>query len=657
MLDKNGFKKCIPHCLSRNKNNTANQIHPLPSSAHIENGSINSEHFTPPLVIENNIIHYGKEQRNISELINYAEDFNKIDLETNTTNSVDGRSSEEFNVKGFEGFGWITTGVLIRCILCIFGATLFLRMSWIAGQSGIVFGFGVILLSCIVVLLTAISMSAIATNGEIKNGGCYYLVSRSLGPEYGGAIGLIFYIANTINASMNCVGLAEALRDILKEYDFYLIDGGINDIRIYAIVVCLILQLIIFIGTEFENKTQLLLMVTIVISIFSHSVGTFLPLSKEQIQKGVTGYSLRTFYDNLYPDYRNDISFISTFGVYFPAMTGIMGGANMSGDLKDPSKSIPKGTMWAIAITTFTYAWAMITTAATAVRDSTGFDAPEYDEFGHFIPPLCRLNNTCPYGLANDMQLMKLQSIWPPLIIVGIFATTLSSASGCLIGAPRVFQALCADKLYPGISYFAKGQGKNNDPFRAYILTWTIASAVILIGDLNVIAEVITNFFLAAFALTNFACFDATSAKSPGFRPGFKYYNSWLSLLGSVLCVTIMFVLSWIISLATFIIFALLFLFIKHNKSHINWGTSTEANRYRKALSGLIKVSRQTAHVKTYRPQLLVLTGNLIARQALVDFSNSITKGTNLLVCGHVIPAFKNRLLTAKSNNFLVSFE
>lgn len=99
----------------------------------------------------------------------------------------------------------------------------------------LVFGFGVILLSCIVVLLTAISMSAIATNGEIKNGGCYYLVSRSLGPEYGGAIGLIFYIANTINASMNCVGLAEALRDILKEYDFYLIDGGINDIRIYAI--------------------------------------------------------------------------------------------------------------------------------------------------------------------------------------------------------------------------------------------------------------------------------------------------------------------------------------------------------------------------------------------------------------------------------------
>ena len=98
-----------------------------------------------------------------------------------------------------------------------------------------VYGFGVVGLSCFVVVLTAISMSAIATNGEIKSGGCYYLVSRSLGPEYGGAIGLIFYIANTINASMNCVGLAEAVVYILKGYDFYLVDGGINDIRIYAI--------------------------------------------------------------------------------------------------------------------------------------------------------------------------------------------------------------------------------------------------------------------------------------------------------------------------------------------------------------------------------------------------------------------------------------
>ncbi|KAE9548189.1 hypothetical protein FO519_008598 [Halicephalobus sp. NKZ332] len=538
----------------------------------------------------------------------------------------------------FEGFGWIT-GVFMRCVLCIFGATLFLRMSWIAGQGGILLGLCVILLSCLVVIITAVSMSAIATNGEVKNGGLYYLVSRSLGPEYGGAIGLIFYLANTVNASMNCVGLAEAIVDILNGYDIKLVDGGTNDIRIYGLAICLALQMIIFIGTEFENKTQILLMVSIVVSIISHFIGTLLPLSPDQINAGITGFSWKVFTMNMMPDFREGITFVTIFGVYFPAMTGIMGGANMSGDLKDPSKSIPKGTMWAIAATTVTYSWCMLVTAGTTVRDASGTGPPQFDNVTHdFIEPACRATESCKYGLANDYQVMKVQGAWPPLIIVGIFATTLSSASGCLIGAPRVFQALCADKLFPFIEFFAKGHGKSNDPFRGYFLTFFLAAAIICIGNLNAIAEMITNFFLAAFAITNFACFDATLSRAPGFRPGFKYYDKWLSLFGAFLCVGLMFVISWITSLVTLIIFGVLFLYIKHNKSHINWGSSTEANRYRKALNGLVKVTRQADHVKNYRPQLLVLTGNPSARHALVDFANSITKGENLLLCGHVIP-------------------
>lgn len=312
----------------------------------------------------------------------------------------------------------------------------------------------------------------------------------------------------------------------------------------------------------------MLLLVSITVSILSHFVGTFLPLTEEQINAGITGYSWQVLWTNMMPDFRNDVTFITTFGVYFPAMTGIMGGANMSGDLKDPSKSIPKGTMWAIVVTTLAYAHCMLTTAATTVRDATGFSPPMFDNITNaFIPPPCRANNSCQYGLANDYQVMKMQGAWPPLIVVGIVATTLSSASGCLIGAPRVFQALCADKLFPFIEFFAKGHGKNNDPFRAYFLTFGIATAVICIGELNAIAEMITNFFLAAFAITNFACFDATLAQAPGFRPGFKYYNKWLSLFGAFLCIAIMFVLSTVMSLITLCIFGLLFLFIKHNKS------------------------------------------------------------------------------------------
>ncbi|KAK0399396.1 hypothetical protein QR680_003025 [Steinernema hermaphroditum] len=554
----------------------------------------------------------------------------------NSENS-DKESDAEAQTK-FGGFGWIQ-GVLMRCILCIFGATLFLRMSWLGGQAGIVVGLGVLMLAFIVVILTAISMSAIATNGEVGTGGCYYLISRSLGPEFGGSIGLIFYIANTVNASMNCVGLAEAIVFILKDHGITLIDGDINDTRLYAILTCTLLQGIIFIGTEFESKTQVALLITLTVSILSHLVGTFMPLTPEQINRGVTGYSCNTAVENLWPDFRGAETFITVFGVYFPAMTGIMAGANMSGDLKDASKSIPKGTVWAIVITTIVYGLAMITTAMTTIRDSNGMMGPVYDNItGALIPPACKANGTCAFGLANDYQVMLLQGAFGPLIIAGIFASTLSSASGCLIGAPRVFQALCEDKLYPYVRVFAKGHGVQNEPYRAYVLTFLIATGIILIGDLNAIAIIITNFFLAAFAITNFACFDATAGGSPGFRPGFKYYNKWLSLFGSILCITIMFVLSWITALITFGIFAVLFLFIKNNKSHINWGSSTEANRYRKALMGLLKLSRTEEHVKNYRPQLLVLTGNPAARQALVDFAYCISKGQSLMICGHVVP-------------------
>uniref|UniRef100_A0A1I7ZM91 Solute carrier family 12 member 3 n=1 Tax=Steinernema glaseri TaxID=37863 RepID=A0A1I7ZM91_9BILA len=579
----------------------------------------------------------------MNELIKYQTQ-NKLD-DTDITNGLHRANSENSDKESdaeaqnkFGGFGWIQ-GVLMRCILCIFGATLFLRMSWLGGQAGIVVGLGVLMLAFIVVILTAVSMSAIATNGEVGTGGCYYLISRSLGPEFGGSIGLIFYIANTVNASMNCVGLAEAIVFILKDHGFSLIDGGINDTRLYALLTCTFLQGIIFIGTEFESKTQVALLITLTVSILSHLVGTFLPLTPEQITRGVTGYSLSTMAENMWPDFRGSETFITVFGVYFPAMTGIMAGANMSGDLKDASKSIPKGTVWAIIITTGVYGLAMITTAMTTVRDSSGLIGPIYDNFtGAIIPPACRANDSCVFGLANDYQVMLLQGAFGPLIIAGIFASTLSSASGCLIGAPRVFQALCEDKLYPYIRVFAKGHGPQNEPYRAYVLTFFIATGIILIGDLNAIAIIITNFFLAAFAITNFACFDATAGGSPGFRPGFKYYNKWLSLFGSILCIAIMFVLSWITSLITFGIFAVLFLFIKNNKSHINWGSSTEANRYRKALMGLLKLSRTEEHVKNYRPQLLVLTGNPAARQALVDFAYCISKGQSLMICGHVVP-------------------
>ncbi|KAJ1374249.1 hypothetical protein KIN20_036898 [Parelaphostrongylus tenuis] len=211
-------------------------------------------------------------------------------------------------------------------------------------------------------------------------------------------------------------------------------------------------------------------------------------------------------------------------------------------------------------------------------------------------PPDCSSNNTCPYGLMNYFQIMEMESLWGPLITAGIFAATLSSALASLVSAPKVFQAVCKDRLFPKIGYFAKGYGKNEEPRRAYLLTFIIAMAMIAIGDLNAIAPIISNFFLASYALINYACFDASFADSPG----------WLHLF--------------------------------QTKPDVNWGSSTQAHSYKNALSGMIKLSNTEEHVKNYRPQLLVLCGNAASRPSLVDFANSITKGSSLMICGYVVP-------------------
>ncbi|EYC27812.1 hypothetical protein Y032_0008g197 [Ancylostoma ceylanicum] len=532
-------------------------------------------------------------------------------------------------------FGWIQ-GVFVRCLLNIFGVMLYLRISWVAGQAGIGLGSVIVLLASLVTSITAISTCAICTNGDVKGGGAYFLISRSLGPEFGGSIGLIFSVANAVGAAMYIVGFAETVRDLLRESNLHIIDADMWDVRIVGFATCVILMGIVFIGTAFESKMQIGLLVILVASIIDYMVGSVFPPNEGMIVRGATGYKMDTMLMNLWPSFRGE-DFFSVFAVYFPAATGIMAGANISGDLADPQRAIPIGTLLAIGVTTVIYLATVWMTGSTCVRDADGLSAPMWNN-SIFVPPDCAANKTCPYGLMNYYQIMEMESLWGPLIVAGIFAATLSSALASLVSAPKVFQAVCKDRLFPKIGYFAKAYGKNEEPRRAYALTFIIAMAMIAIGDLNAIAPIISNFFLASYALINYACFDASFADSPGFRPGFKYYNMWVSLAGALLCIVVMFIISWATALITFFCFAALFLYILHRKPDVNWGSSTQAHSYKSALSGMIKLANTEEHVKNYRPQLLVLCGNAAARPSLVDFANSITKGTSLMMCGYVVP-------------------
>uniref|UniRef100_A0AC34QDX9 Uncharacterized protein n=1 Tax=Panagrolaimus sp. JU765 TaxID=591449 RepID=A0AC34QDX9_9BILA len=538
-------------------------------------------------------------------------------------------------------FGWIE-GVFFRCILNIFGVMLYLRVSWVAGQAGIGLGTVVVLLASLVTTITALSTCAICTNGDVKGGGAYFLISRSLGPEFGGSIGLIFSVANAVGAAMYVVGFAETVRDLMVEYGFTIFDGGLNDVRLIGLVTCIILMGIVFIGTGFESKMQMGLLVILTLSILDYFLGTFFPVSHMQRLKGITGYSSTTLSENFLPNFRDGYNFFTVFSIYFPAATGIMAGANISGDLADPQKAIPLGTLLAIFVTTLVYVATIWVTGSTCVRDADGINYPMIDPnstsiFGSYIAPECVANETCKYGLMNFFQVMEAESVWGPLITAGIFAATLSSALASLVSAPKIFQAVCRDRLFPYINVFAKGSGKDEEPRRAYLLGFVISMIMILIGDLNAIAPIISNFFLCSYALINYACFDNSFAESPGFRPSFKYYNMWVSLMGALLCVTVMFIVSWFTALLTFIFFGLLFIYIAHRKPDVNWGSSTQAHSYRNALQSIIKLENTDEHVKNYRPQLLVLTGNPAARPSLVDFAHNITRGNSLMVCGNVV--------------------
>ncbi|XP_036264817.1 solute carrier family 12 member 2 isoform X7 [Pipistrellus kuhlii] len=544
--------------------------------------------------------------------------------------------------KGVVKFGWIK-GVLVRCMLNIWGVMLFIRLSWIVGQAGIGLSVLVIMMATVVTTITGLSTSAIATNGFVRGGGAYYLISRSLGPEFGGAIGLIFAFANAVAVAMYVVGFAETVVELLKEHSILMIDE-LNDIRIIGAITVVILLGISVAGMEWEAKAQIVLLVILLLAIADFIIGTFIPLESKK-PKGFFGYKSEIFNENFGPDFQGEETFFSVFAIFFPAATGILAGANISGDLADPQSAIPKGTLLAILITTVVYVGIAVSVGSCVVRDATGnINDTIVTELTNCTSAACKLNfdfsycesNPCSYGLMNNFQVMSMVSGFAPLISAGIFSATLSSALASLVSAPKIFQALCKDNIYPAFQMFAKGYGKNNEPLRGYILTFLIALGFILIAELNVIAPIISNFFLASYALINFSVFHASLAKSPGWRPAFKYYNMWISLIGAILCCIVMFVINWWAALLTYVIVLGLYIYVTYKKPDVNWGSSTQALTYLSALQHSIRLSGVEDHVKNFRPQCLVMTGAPNSRPALLHLVHDFTKNVGLMICGHV---------------------
>ena len=381
---------------------------------------------------------------------------------------------------------------------------------------------------------------------------------------------------------------------------------------------------------------------------------------------------------------------LQVFGVFFTAVTGIVAGANLSGDLKDPSDAIPKGTLGAIVLTFITYSYFAVQTGFIFLPRASGvkeeylfhtldedYDNPDvqralnslkdlpnfginatiprwddcsvesnimrdnltryFSEQNQTYYRLWNIGKGCEHGSALDQMTMTYTSFTGYLRYAGGFSASLSSAIASLVGAPRVLQAVGKDNIYPGVAFFAKGYTANNDPFRGYILVFIIAFAFCMIAKLNSVSVIASNFFLAAYALMNLSCFHSSITKAPSWRPSYKWYNQWVALFSVFLCLVIMFLLDPIWAGATIIIIALLGAYIYYMNPETNWGSSAQGQVFVDAIKAAHKVTETQDHVKNYRPKILVMSGNPGHRPALVDFANLITKKTSLLICGHVM--------------------
>ncbi|KAK7421364.1 hypothetical protein QQX98_002258 [Neonectria punicea] len=500
------------------------------------------------------------------------------------------------------------SGVYIPVFLNVMSILMFLRFGLILGKVGFIGIFGLLVIAYSIDFLTTLSLSAIASNGEVKGGGAYYLISRSLGPEFGGSIGMLFFLAQVLNASMNVVGLIDCIRLNLGPAfpEGYWTSYGLQTA---ALVLCTGLC---FLGSATFSKASNALLVVLSLAIISIPVSAVFknPFRDDALGIHFTGPSLSTLVDNFLPhttspEYAGLATFRDLFGILFPATSGIFAGASMSGDLKDPSRSIPNGTLWAMLTTFVAYFVVILSLAASTTHAS-------------FI------------ANPNAISLVNLSK---PVILAGECAVTFFSALMGLIGSAKLFQAFARDKLLPGLSIFGRGTKHGDEPIFALLLTYAIAQ-VALLADLNQIATFISMGYQMTFFVMNLACFLLKVGSAPNFRPSFKFFTWQSALLAGLLSAAAMFFIDETYAAIAISVLVLLFLLIHYLSPPKRWGDVSQNLIYHQVRKYLLRLKPE--HIKFWRPHIILLINNPRRQTRLIQFCNSLKKGS-LYILGHVI--------------------
>ncbi|VDK61879.1 unnamed protein product [Onchocerca ochengi] len=586
----------------------------------------------------------------------------------------------------------VMLGVYLPTIQHILGVTMFIRLFWMVGIAGIAQTCFLLLICCLCTFLTSVSLSAIATNGVVESGGAYFMISRNLGPEFGSAVGILFYLANTVATAMYLVGGVEIL--LLYIFPGLTIGGtevhsdtgnfcSITSRTLYITNIMLAMQIkfpglmgwmshnlrfysTILLLLEFAIVAMGISLFCVILSILACYAGgiekTIAPsdaqhvcmLGDHLLQARVVlpddvplsdicdycnssmpgpllnyfcpngqcseifiqnelrcinafpGFGSNAFIDNLGSNYvgkneylkgksadRNvevfqDVktTFFVLLAIYFPAVTGILTGANMSGDLKNPNLSIPAGTIAAQLTTSFIYF------SLALVFGATIDGAVLRDKYGQ--------------SLRGGMIVANLA--WPTewLLLTGSFLSTFGAALQCLCSAPRLLQSIAKDDVIPILKPFAKITSKN-EPFKGLVITIIIAELAILMGAMDQIAAVVDFFFLMCYAFVNLICALHSLLGAPNWRPRFKFYHWSLALLGAGLCFFIMFSTHWDYAIVSCVLCLAIYKYVEWKGAKKEWGDGMRGLALTTAQYSLMKISEKDPHPKNFRPQLLLL--------------------------------------------------
>lgn len=513
-------------------------------------------------------------------------------------------------------------GVFMPVTLNVLGIILFLRFGFILGQAGLIGALALLVGSYAIDTLTVLSLNAISTNGQVRGGGAYYLISRSLGPEFGGSIGLVFFFGQAFNAAMNTLGCVEILVNAFGESKGYMtfMPEGSPFLYLYGTITLWMCTFVCLFGSSLFTRATLMLAIILSLAILSIPLSSFLVEPFEDSTRSVyySGWNWITLAENMWPNFTSGAAGSSTmpgkenwrsvFGVLFPAVCGILAGSSMSGDLRKPSKSIPKGTNWALIFTFGIYALCFVVLAATVPRES----------------------------FYTNVMIVEAISRWPSIVLMGELASCVFSALMGVMGCAKILQAIARDDLLPFLAPFAQGTAHADVPTYAVLFTALLCQCVLLLDSINLIAQLVTMTTLLTFGVLSAATCALKAGGAPSFRPSFRYWNIWTAGAGTIASLGTMLVTDSYTASVCIAVTVLLFILIQVFSPPKPWGDVSHNVTYHFVRKYLLRLDERKGHVKYWRPQILLLANDPRKEWNLIIFCNSLKKGA-LYILGHVL--------------------